>query len=86
MTHARARTFFSEIFCAVLHTVFKYSLGFFILLFESELVTCISQGHIQAKIDSHNKVVQAVDPDEEGDLFDEISNSGKAWTRETKAM
>jgi len=53
---------------------------------ESELVTCISQGHIQAKIDSHNKVVQAVDPDEEGDLFDEISKSGKAWTRETKAM
>jgi len=53
---------------------------------ESELVTCISQGHIDAKIDSHKKVVQAVDPDEEGDLFEEISSSGKQWTRETKAM
>jgi len=52
---------------------------------ESELVTCISQGHINAKIDSHNKVVQAVDPDEEGDLFTQITGSGKKWTRETKA-
>jgi len=53
---------------------------------ESELVTCISQGHINAKIDSHKKVVQAVDPDEEGDLFREIADAGRTWTRETKAM
>ena len=78
--HVCATFFCSESF----GTVLKFFRVRF--MFESELVTCISQGHIQAKIDSHNKVVQAVDPDEEGDLFDEISKSGKAWTRETKAM
>jgi len=53
---------------------------------EDELVNCISHGHITAKIDSHKKVLQSVDPDEEGELFREVQESGRNWTRETKAM
>jgi len=53
---------------------------------EKELVICISQGHINAKIDSHNKVVQAVDPDDEADLYDSVHQMGSNWARETKAM
>merc|ERR550525_1061565 len=53
---------------------------------ESELVNCISSGHIPAQIDSHNKVLLSVDRDEEGELFQEIQDKGEGWIRETKAM
>jgi len=53
---------------------------------ESELVNCISSGHIPAQIDSHNKVLLSVDRDEEGELFQEIQDKGQGWIRETKAM
>jgi len=53
---------------------------------ERELVTCISKGHIVAKIDAHNKVVQAVYLDEEKELFEDIQKMGTTWCRDTKAM
>eukprot|EP00494_Astrolonche_serrata_P023107 UN23364 len=53
---------------------------------EKELVTCISAGHIHAKIDSHNKVVFAIDKDEEEELFDEIKKMGDEWKQQTQAM
>lgn len=53
---------------------------------ETELVTCISQGHINARINSKDKTVTAVEVDEEAQLFNEIKSNGVQWTRETKAM
>jgi len=52
---------------------------------EAELVTCISQGHINAKIDSYKKLVFAVDRDEKQELFNEVNKMGTTWLRDAQA-
>lgn len=53
---------------------------------EDEVMHLILEGQIQARIDSHNKVLFAKDVDERTFTFEKALDMGQAWQRRTKAL
>ncbi|XP_074595982.1 COP9 signalosome complex subunit 1-like [Brevipalpus obovatus] len=53
---------------------------------ENELMQLILDGQIQARIDSHNKILFAKDVDQRTVTFEKALNMGKDWQRKTKAL
>merc|ERR1712176_1409008 len=53
---------------------------------EQELVVCIGDGHIKAKIDSHNKIVYASKTNKRNELFQKVLNAGVDFERDMKAV
>jgi len=53
---------------------------------EQELAVCIGDGHIKAKIDSHNKIVFASKTNKRSELFQRVLASGEDFERDMKAV
>ncbi|XP_014681339.1 PREDICTED: COP9 signalosome complex subunit 1-like isoform X1 [Priapulus caudatus] len=53
---------------------------------EDELMQLILDGQIQARIDSHNKILYAKDTDQRSTTFERSLAMGKAYQRRTKAL
>jgi len=53
---------------------------------EQELAVCIGDGHIKAKIDSHNKIVFASKTNKRSELFQKVLASGEDFERDMKAV
>ncbi|ETO14960.1 COP9 signalosome complex subunit [Reticulomyxa filosa] len=53
---------------------------------EQELSTCVSDGHIQAKIDSHSKIVYASLQNKRNKLFDEVLQLGDEFATEMRGV
>eukprot|EP00485_Elphidium_margaritaceum_P007266 CAMPEP_0202703178 /NCGR_PEP_ID=MMETSP1385-20130828/16044_1 /ASSEMBLY_ACC=CAM_ASM_000861 /TAXON_ID=933848 /ORGANISM="Elphidium margaritaceum" /LENGTH=504 /DNA_ID=CAMNT_0049360977 /DNA_START=82 /DNA_END=1596 /DNA_ORIENTATION=+ len=53
---------------------------------EQELSVCIGDGHIKAKIDSHNKIVYASKTDKRNELFRSVLDLGEDFERDMKAV
>lgn len=53
---------------------------------EDELMQLILDGQIQARIDSHNKILYAKDTDQRSTTFERALIMGKAYERRTKAL
>ncbi|KAI8512254.1 PREDICTED: COP9 signalosome complex subunit 1-like [Branchiostoma belcheri] len=53
---------------------------------EDELMQLILDGQIQARIDSHNKILYARDVDQRSTTFEKALGMGKAYQRRTKAL
>jgi len=53
---------------------------------EQELAVCIGDGHIKAKIDSHNKIVYASKTNKRNELFQRVLTSGEDFERDMKAV
>ena len=53
---------------------------------EQELAGCIGDGHIKAKIDSHNKIVYASKTNKRNELFQRVLLSGEDFERDMKAV
>ena len=53
---------------------------------EKELSTCIGDGHIKAKIDSHSKIVYASKVNKRSNLFNRLIRVGDEFNRDMKAI
>lgn len=53
---------------------------------EREITTLIFEGHIKARIDSHNKILYAKNTDPRTLTFERAIKMGKQWQRQTKAL
>ncbi|KAK3797212.1 hypothetical protein RRG08_030439 [Elysia crispata] len=53
---------------------------------EDELMQLILDGHIKARIDSHNKILYAKDADQRSTTFEKAILMGKEYQRRTKAL
>jgi len=53
---------------------------------EHELSSCIGDNHIQAKIDSHSKIVYASTFNKQRLFFNQLLQSGDEFTRDMKAI
>ncbi len=53
---------------------------------ESELIDLILEGHIQARIDSQNKILYAKDVDKRTVTFEKCIEMGKEFEKRTKAV
>jgi COP9 signalosome complex subunit 1 len=53
---------------------------------EDEIMQLILEGQIQARIDSHNKILFAKDVDQRTVTFERAIEMGKEWQRRTKAL
>lgn len=53
---------------------------------EQELSTCVSDGHIQAKIDSHSKIVYASLQNKRNKLFDDVFQLGDEFATEMRGV
>ncbi|XP_015789358.1 COP9 signalosome complex subunit 1 [Tetranychus urticae] len=53
---------------------------------ENELMQLILDGQIQARIDSHNKIIYAKDVDQRTVTFEKAFNMGKEWQKKTRAL
>jgi len=53
---------------------------------EQELSTCVSDGHIQAKIDSHYKIVYASLQNKRNKLFDDVFQLGDEFATEMRGV
>jgi hypothetical protein len=53
---------------------------------EKEVARLIMDGKVQARIDSHNKVLYARHADMRGQTFRDVLESGESYLRDTKAM
>uniref|UniRef100_T1J1H8 PCI domain-containing protein n=1 Tax=Strigamia maritima TaxID=126957 RepID=T1J1H8_STRMM len=53
---------------------------------EDELMQLILEGQIQARIDSHNKILYAKDTDQRSTTFERSFTMGKEYQRKTKAL
>jgi len=53
---------------------------------EDELMQLILEGQIQARIDSHNKILYAKDVDQRSTTFEKSMNLGKEYERRTKML
>jgi len=53
---------------------------------EQELSACVSDGHIQAKIDSHSKIVYASLQNKRNKLFDEVLQLGDDFATEIRGV
>ncbi|XP_041362526.1 COP9 signalosome complex subunit 1-like isoform X1 [Gigantopelta aegis] len=57
-----------------------------VLALEDELMQLILDGQINARIDSHNKILYAKDIDQRSTTFEKAINMGKEYQRRTKAL
>lgn len=55
-----------------------------VLALENEVMQLILEGQIQARIDSHNKILYAKDADQRSCTFEKALNIGKEYQRRTK--
>lgn len=53
---------------------------------EREITTLIFEGHIKARIDSHNKILYAKNTDPRTLTFERAIKMGKLWQRQTQAL
>lgn len=53
---------------------------------EKEIITLIYDGHLKARIDSHNKILYAKDMDSRTNTFEHAIRMGKLWQRQTRAL
>lgn len=53
---------------------------------EREIITLIYDGHIKARIDSHNKILYAKNSQPRTLTFEKAINTGKLWQRRTRAI
>ncbi|XP_076345197.1 COP9 signalosome complex subunit 1-like [Tachypleus tridentatus] len=53
---------------------------------EDELMQLILDGQVQARIDSHNKILYAKDIDQRSTTFEKSLNMGLQYQRRTKAL
>lgn len=53
---------------------------------EREITTLIFEGHIKARIDSHNKILYAKNTDPRTLTFERAIRMGKLWQRQTQAL
>lgn len=52
---------------------------------ENEIIGLICDGHIKARIDSHNKILYAKNTDSRTQTFERALQMGKKWQRQTRA-
>jgi COP9 signalosome complex subunit 1 len=53
---------------------------------ENEIMQLILDGQIQARIDSHNKILYAKDADHRSSTFEKALNTGKDFQRRTRML
>ena len=53
---------------------------------ENEIMQLILEGQIQARIDSHNKILYAKDADQRSSTFEKAINVGKEYQRRTRML
>lgn len=53
---------------------------------EKEIINLIYEGHIKARIDSHNKILFAKNTHLRSQTFERAINMGKMWQRQTRAL
>ena len=53
---------------------------------ENEIMQLILEGQIQARIDSHNKILYAKDADQLSSTFEKAINIGKEYQRRTRML
>lgn len=53
---------------------------------EKEIITLIFDGHIKARIDSHNKILYSMNADPRTLTFERAIKMGKQWQRQTRAL
>lgn len=53
---------------------------------EKEIINLIYDGHLKARIDSHNKILYAKDTDSRTNTFEHAIRMGKMWQRQTRAL